>query len=605
MRAVPRSPELARILALARRKSGGVDDLIDPLSELLRKPGHVCRPPGTRGPDDKGCADGFTRLNRLQAQALSELHDFNGLWLQGPLGAGKTGITVLGPRLLNRDRALLVTPGGKGFREKTIHDIDIMKEHWDILPFQLESYQKLSLESAENFFYEYPGPYNLIMLDESQACKSEDAAVRRRIDRLVANSGKLITLEHFVTKQKFQVQVPPKPPFASLTATPSKESILDVTSTMFWCLGDRSPLPRPSAKSDIQDWAACLDPRPAERLLPGALTAFSGGKDSLEDVRKGVGDWIFDTPGCISSSETFCNAKLSITLRNVTLSKEEDHWFKVLRGDPDDPENFPGKTTPDGDVFTDSMEMWRHACSLALGFYTIWDPPAPPEWRLARYLWHTGVNDILRESDTLDTIKQVASAIDNGRFKHLKEILDQWREIEPTFTPNSVPVWVGDSALRYATEWLRGGGIVWTAHVPFGEELSRRAGVPYFGEEGLSAAGESIVHTRAPGLVASVIANGKGHNLQHYNRSLVASIWPVGYAAEQMLGRSHRQNQKRDVTVDWMISCREQLNGFDRAQGLHGPYYRDLFKIPSRMIGADLAAEKIDTRGWAFREQEE
>lgn len=593
MRGVQQSHELQRIIALPRRDRTGVEDLIDPLSDYLRKPGHVCKP---------GCAGGFTRLNLLQTQALVELYDTGGLVLQGPLGCGKTGVSVLAPTLMQARRALLIIPGGGV--DKTIHEINILKEHWNIIPFRIASYQKLAREEQEFFFFEPPGPYDLFLLDEAHHCRNDRTAVTRRIHRLREKAGQEITITNSVSQRSVRVQVPPRPRMGIMTATPVKDSISDVGHIMEWALDGHTPLPR--VKSELDDWSAALDAHPPERIRPGALTVFSDGKDDLESVRRGVGRRIFDTPGCIASSESYVTAKLEIILRDVKLSKAEDEWFKILRGDPDDLENFPGWTTPDGVVFTEAADLWRHSCSMSLGYFTIWDPPAPAEWRRARYLWTAGVREILAESHTLDTVKQVATACDNGQFPHLKGYLDDWREIEPTFVPNSVPRWIGSTSLDYAARWLEGGGIVWTWHTHFGRELARRTGCPYFGEGGLTNDGQSIVHTKAKAIVASVIANGVMHNLQRYDRCLIASIWPAAYAVEQCIGRIHRQGQLAPkVSVEWMISCREQLAGFSKASDLQAPFMRDVFQIPARLCGGDVKSETLSTTGWAFRSQED
>lgn len=617
MRAVPRTPELQRILSLPRRGAGGCEDLIDPLSDFLRKPGHVCRP--LTGPDDPGCAGGFTRLNLLQTQALVEFHDTGGLFLQGPLGCGKTGVAMFAPTLLQEPRAIYIVPGSAISSGKVFSELNILREHWNIVPFQVVSYQKLAREEQEFFFFEPPGPYGLFLLDEAHYCRNAETAVTKRIHRLREKAGMEIEIVRIKTGQKFRVRVPATPRMGVMTATPVKDSIRDTAHTMEWALNGNTPLPRDG--SDIDDWAGCLDAEPPERFAPGALTVFSDGKDDLESVRKGVGKWIFDTPGCISSSESFVSAKLEIALRDVPLAKVEDDWFKVLRGDPDDTSGedgstaFPGYTTPDGDVFTEAAELWRHACSLALNYYTIWDPPAPADWRRARYLWHSWARAILSESRTIDTIAQLATAVDNGRFDDCelplgrtpRGVLNDWREIEPTFIPNSVPVWVGDTALKYAAKWLEGGGIVWTGHRHFRNELAKRTGCPSFGAGGLDlATGQSIVSTRAPAIIASTVACGAMFNLQGYNRNLIASVWPAAYAIEQLIGRTHRQGQKSPlVTVEWMISCREQLDGFARAASCQAPLLRDFMRIPSRLCGAKVHSDKITTNGWAFAEQSE
>lgn len=620
MRAVPRTPELSRILSLPRRSGAGYDDLIDPLSELLKKPGHVCRPLNPKDPNDRGCAGGFTRLNVFQTQGLCEFHDHGGTFIQGPLGVGKTGIAVLAPTLLEPlfpegIRALYVLPGsGVG---KTIHEINILREHWHIIPFQLVSYQKLAREEQEFFFFEPPGPYNVIILDEAHYCRNAETAVTRRINRLRDKAGQEIEVVRISTGQTFRVRVPPPPRMATMTATPIKDSVRDVGHVMGWSMGERSPLPLDD--SDLADWSGALDAEPAERLAPGALTAFSKGNDSLEMIRKGVGAWIFDTPGCISSTDTYVDAKLDIALRNVKLAKVEDDWFKVLRGDPTDIDNFPGKTTPDGDVFTEAAELWRHACSLALGYFTKWDPPAPPEWRMKRGRWHVWAREILAESRTLDTLAQLATAVDTGRFdrarailcggepKTPRQVLEDWREIQPTFVPNSVPVWVGETSLKYAETWLEGGGIVWTGHRHFGIELAKRTGCPYFSADGLDEyRRQSIVTSQAKAIIASSVACAAQFNLQRYHRNLIASVWPAAYQVEQLIGRTHRQGQRAPlVTVEWMISCREQLEGFARAASCQAPMMRDLMRVPSRLCGARVQTDPITTSGWAFAEQEE
>jgi hypothetical protein len=247
---------------------------------------------------------------------------------------------------------------------------------------------------------------------------------------------------------------------------------------------------------------------------------------------------------------------------------------------------------------------------------------APPEWRQKRYRWHSWARDILKESHTIDTLAQLATAVDNGRFddheriyseggrnvvKTLRTVLEDWREREarePKFIPNSVPVWVGDTALRYATEWLRGGGIVWTGHRHFGLELSKRTGCPYFSADGLSEDGQqSIVDSPAKSIIASSVACKEQFNLQRYNRNLIASVWPTGYAVEQLIGRTHRQGQRSPlVTVEWMISCREQLDGFARAGSVQAPMMRDLMQVPSRLCGYRVQSDNITTNGWAFAE---
>ena len=595
MRSVPRSNELERILALPRRGEQGIEDLVDPLSKFLARPDHVCRPPGTNGPNDRGCAGGATRLNHFQVQGLVEFHDYNRLWVQGPLGVGKTALSFLCFTISEAKRPLLVIPGGG--RTKTMDELKVLREHWRVPPFQLVSYQKISRTSGEFFFIEPPGPYDVVIFDEVHYCSNEDAAVTRRFQRFRDARGA------FVNVNELRVFVPATVKVGVMTATPAKDSITDFYHTMEWTADEMSPLPRND--SDISDWAGALDANPAERIAPGVLTQFSGGSDTLEHVRRGVAKRIFETPGFISSSETFCDAKLTITLRNIPLTPEEDHWYRHLRGDPDNTEEFPGWVTPDGEIFMEPADLWRHACSLALGYTTYWDPPAPPEWRKARYEWHHGARELISESQTYDTFQHVANAVDDGKFPHLKDALEAWREIQPTFEPNSVPRWVGDTALRYAQSWFSDPGIVWTQHIHFGRELAKRTGYPFFEEGGWTQDRSDHIHrTTKDRIIASVAANSAQYNLQRFNRNLLSSIWPTGRTVEQCIGRTHRQGQKRDVIVDWAISCAEQQAGFTRAATMHSPFYTQILQMPSRLSYGEIRSETITQTGWAFRTQQ-
>lgn len=601
---------------MPRRGVEGVDDLIDPLSEFLKHPGHVCRPLRPDDPDDRGCANGAVRLNSFQAQGLAEFHDTGRLWVNGPLGIGKSILSFLAFTLLEAKRPLLVIPGGG--RSETLKGLEIAREHWRIPSFQIGSYQKIARPGNENFFWEPPGPYDVVIFDEIQNCRNEDTAVTRRFERLRDNAGLVIVVGDR------EIHVPANWRTGVMSATHAKDSVVDFAHTMVWTHG-KEGAPIPTSESELNDWASAIDANPRERIAPGALTIFSNGNDSLEEVRKGIARRIFETPGVISSDKSYVDAKLEIVLRDVPLGGPEDEHFKVLRGDPDDHEDFPGWRDPGGDIIADPMEMWRVACSLALGFWTYWDPQPPDGWYQARKAWHAGVRAVLQASRTLDTVAQVANAVDRGEIPDLVEDLAAWREAEPTFKQcnnvnctldhrkivdgrevnkyHSLAEWVGDSALCYAQDWVKEGGIVWTQHTHFGRELARRTGAPYFEDAGLTAdKRQSIVRTNEKGIIASVQANGTMRNLQQYRRNLFASIWPVGYIVEQCIGRTHRQGQRAPVvTVDWAISCREQLNGFDRVSAQHAPFYKDLLAMPSRICSGETRTEPLTQSGWAFR----
>jgi hypothetical protein len=360
---------------------------------------------------------------------------------------------------------------------------------------------------------------------------------------------------------------------------------------MHYAMGDQSPLPL--RESDLLDWSLVLDAglRDDQRIGPGALARWYG--TNIQDIRRGVRDRIFSTPGCIASDVANVTAKLEITLRNVPLSAAEDQCYKTLYEDME---------TPDGHAFFDAIDLWRYARQLAMGFYGVWSPRPPQDWLEARKEWYAVCREILSRSRRLDTEKQVALHIDAHPDHHATEVLARWRALKDAFVPNSVPVWTGSTALEYAATWLQGGGVVWTEHVAVGERLAVMTGMPYFGAGGLDAMGHSIVHYQGSGLIASIQANGTGLNLQRYSRGLITSMTPTATHWDQTMGRMHRQGQTADVvTFDVPISCREQLAGFERAANDDAAFHHDLLGIPGKLLGQPTHAEKFLTRGYAWQ----
>jgi SNF2 domain-containing protein len=553
MRSVQHTGELDRILALPRR-TDTYEDLIDPLSAHLRKD-HVCAP---------DCAGGVQRLKLLQVAALVEAHDHRGLFLQGPIGAGKTIVSLLLPTVLEARRPLLIIPGGS-IVDKTVIDIKRLRQHWRILPIQITTYEFLSIEAHAKYLEEFKP--DLLIMDEAHRAKSVKSAIHRRLKRFRAAY--------------------PDVPICAMSGTPAKRSIKDFAPCLFWCLRELCPLP--VHESDLQDWAAVLDAGvPDEnRLAPGALHVFG------PNIRQGVRARIFSTPGALASDKNEVDAKLVITLRSVPLAPAEDIHYQRL---------YEEWATPDGHEFFDAIDLWRYARQLALGFFGVWDPRPPQDWLEARKEWYAGCREVLAHSRRLDTEKQVASYIDSRPDHKLYDVLQCWRRLKHTFIPNSEPRWTGETALLYAAKWLEGGGVAWTEHVPFGQRLAQITGLPYFGAEGKTPDGQhSIVTYRGPAYIASWKANKEGLNLQHYDRGLLTSMSPTAILYDQVMGRQHRQGQKSPVvTFDIPISCREQLAGFERARLEDGPFHKDLLAIPSRLIDSEVKSDKIVQHGYAW-----
>jgi hypothetical protein len=171
---------------------------------------------------------------------------------------------------------------------------------------------------------------------------------------------------------------------------------------------------------------------------------------------------------------------------------------------------------------------------------------------LARKAWSSRCRAALEYSRTLDTPAQVQARAEREQWPEWLA----WRDIRTTFEPETEPVWLDGTVVSVCKSWAaKFGGVVWSPHRAMGVAL---AGLRYFGEGGLDAAGTLIDKCRDRVVAASDSSCATGHNLQHWSRCLV--VLPRGNGAwwEQLIGRFHRPGQTADeVRVDVLFSCSE------------------------------------------------
>lgn len=574
-RTVQRTGEFQRILELPRRDPKVHEDLAGKLSRWLTRD-HQCSPDCARFATGQVLA-----LTPMQATALAEAHDNDGLFLQAPMGTGKTLLSGLFPAILEAKRPLVVVPSS--LVGKTVDELTVLGEHWRIPKLVIQGYQKLSGAKWSEFFERYRP--DVIILDEGHFVKNKRAAVARRLKRYVRGARKLGERVCVV----------------DMSGTGIKRSLGDVAHRFELTHAGASPLPLHDG--DLQMWCGAVDEKVRNPLDPGALRELlqKGEQDDYRSIRRAVGRRIFDTPGCVRSNLSGIDASLYLHLVDLPLSPEEDEAFQLLRK----------WRTPDKIPIADATALWRHARAAASGFYQHWDPPPPREWLERRCGWCADMREVLtRNQRGLDTELQVTQEVDDTGPKHpLYASLALWREIRPSYVRGvhwemSVQ-WLGDTALRAAARWLdkHPRGIVWSERRAFGERFAELTGVPYFGAQCLDAKRRHIKDYDGP-CVASIKSCGTGQNLQQWSEAWIALCWPTGTIWDQLLSRHHRLGQRADAVSFWHpISCREQLAGFDQACA-DVELHVDLLESPSRLHQADLDMPLFAHRGWAWREQE-
>jgi hypothetical protein len=372
--------------------------------------------------------------------------------------------------------------------------------------------------------------------------------------------------------------------FVGLSGTITKRSIVDFHHILGWSIPKFMPLPW--LWLELISWADALDEKVAlnRRISPGALMQFFNEEEmqlaQFEDqkaARRAYQRRLNETPGVVTSQDDRVSCSLSISAITISSAGRSavDDAFKHLRWEWE---------TPDGHPVADPVAFWRHCRELAIGCYYRWQPRPPPEWLDPRRLWCKFVRETLKSDRTVDSELEVA------RKHQDAPVYIAWKEVRDTFVPNVEAVWMDHVVLQRAKDWMgEGPGIVWVEHIAFGHKLAELTGVDYYAAGGVNADKEPIeLHDPELPLIASIASNSEGRNLQAWNRNLIISAMPTGILWEQMIGRTHRDGQQADeVTVDVIVGCAEQVEGFEQARR-DAQYLQDTLGIPQKLIYADV-----------------
>lgn len=565
VRIVQHTAELDRVSRMARRKLAADPAFTQRLSEALRHPGSSAT------------------LLPTQAEALYEAAQCDGLFGAIGVGGGKTLISLLAPTVMGARRPLLLIPGK--LRVKTEREMRALMRDWRISKhIRIESYERMARENAAETILRYRP--DVIVLDEAHKAKNRQAAVTRRLGRYLAtdHACKLVALSGTITKR----------------------SLRDYAHILLWTHRHYGP-PITRVFLEIVDWADAIDEKPSSWFAgvcdPGALLSLASPEDVLAArgsavtaARLGYSRRLTETPGVISTHLADVDASLTVSVVDLpgTTAPVISEAFKVLRND---------WALPNGQECIDGIELYRHARELALGFYYVWDPSPPVEWREARKAWAKLVRQVLAHNrHDLDTAAQVERAIREGYGGNAAmTTLAAWKRVEPIYTVHTVPVWLDDRMLRYAAHWLATEhGVCWVEHLAFGAELSRLTGLPFYAGGGRCLTDKRLNIEDAKGpIIASIPANSEGRNLQRYHKSLVISPPRAGLGWEQLLGRMHRRGQEADeVTYTVPVSCIEHVTALLQAQR-DARYIQHTTRTVQKLTYCTIDMDDLDA--WATR----
>jgi hypothetical protein len=557
---VTRCPEFDRIAALPRREAP--QDLRFELTNYFKTPG------------------GTQDLRLLQAYGLTDLYDFGGLFGMVPVGGGKTLLAFLAGSVLRAERPVILVPAN--LLKKTVdHDLPFYRQHWR-LPDNIVvlSYSKLSSEKQAEILYDLMP--DLIVCDEVHHLRSKKAARTRRFVRYFSQY--------------------PNTRLAALSGTMTKRSLKDYWHIIKLCLPRQCPLPLHWPK--LEDWADAIDADiPEENRVPaGALLEFCAPG---ENVRQGFRRRLVETPGVIASTQSAFGDEPEPGIEVFEVDpgpapKEIVDAFRALR------ETWK---TPSGDEISDGMSLWRHACSLAQGFFLRWVWPCSVhaecstlcseripdvEWLNARSAWRRKVRETLKNNRRgLDSELQVFNACARGEYEF--EEFWPWERLKDRYGasgPRTEAVWVSDWLIHDVVRRANSLGskklIIWVRNPDIGERIAYALGVPFFGT---GKTGDGII-THQGMCVASVRVHGTGKNLQFFDTNLFVGLPSGGTEWQQVMGRTHRPGQQSDVVRYFAyLHCKEAMKGFYQAQR-DADYIEDTTGDPQKLKKATVSVSK-------------
>lgn len=564
--AITRTPDLLRVLGLPRRRL----DLKEATYLARELTGMLALRPGEE-------------LRPWQGQILHEAIMCRGVYGGAPVGLGKTLLGWLAPVVLDWERPMLIIPGGLRPDTYVMHQSYLGKWRRCAAGLRIVSVDELSrVENVDLLERERPDG---IIIDEADTLRNPKASAVRRIGRYVGEY---------------------EPEVCAWTGSPGRVSITDLHHLLVWCLKDGAPLPL--KRSEAEFWGMAIDERSGwggvARPHAGALELFGGGTE-LTGVRAAFKARLTETPGVVMVDGDSCDQAL--TVRQVVAPPDpvlETH-FQTFR---------TKHVTPDGWPTSDSLSVYRHAGELGSGMYLKWEPRPPQWWLGPRSGFCSYVREVIDRDEGLDTELAVAR-----KYPDQPEVAD-WLAVKKRFEPNSVPVWLSDSVIKFVADWLAASpdpSIVWCWNVAFGEALSAVTRIPYYGAGGYDKHGKHISELACygsgahragsvPPIILSGQANMRGRNLQGWRRNGLVNPPRSARYLEQTFGRTHRAGQLHPVVVDVFMTSGDTFSGFD-ASIRESSFGRDTFGITQKLLRADIRYVDIPQGSpfrWATKDEE-
>jgi len=487
--------ELSRILSLPRRATGS--DLSVKWTARL-------------GPNAK------RPLFNHQAQCLEDaVNQDGGLFALG-VGDGKTLLAMLLPEAMGHaGKAVLLLPSGLIDQARRDH-AEWLKEY-PVTPPTLVSYEQLSMLKNRTLLEEMAP--SLIICDEAHMLGNATAA---RTKRFMA-----YMIQAWDTK------------FVAMSGS-FGPSLSQYYHLAMLALGDGSPLP----VRDIVPWCMVLDAgsEPSETQVASfqPLCAWAGHQETTQaTARRAYYSRLASTPGVVWSDSPELPVNLTIRPWSMPVTPTTAAAGTLLD---------TLWTTPNERVLISAAEVWMHAANLPYGVYTDWDWDAvggyDAEWDEARKAWGREISYLVADGVS-DSPAEVETMAEEGslRARSLR-VWAAWDAIKDRVDPpERFVVYDAEQVdlVRRTVAALPAGTLVWYT--------SRAVASILNGVVDVYGAGQPQPTDTSRVIAVSSRVFGTGWHAAAFHRNVILQPNLSTRLWQQLLGRTHRTGQDKDVEV--------------------------------------------------------
>lgn len=531
---VEESEDLTRVLQLPRRHVPTREEqktMAKVMTAMLRRENDKCM---CSRLSNEPC---LTELMPIQGWYLYEAMTSGGMLGHIVVGGGKTGLGALTAMVMPgvKTAVLLLPPG---LRKQFRKDFDRWSQHFKTPnlvggrfftegrpTLEVLAYSELSHETRTEWLNTRKP--DLIICDEVQNLSDPESVRTHRF------------LRYFVAN--------PQTKLCAHAGTLTTKSIKDYAHLSALALREKSPLPL--FKATVDEWAEVLDPERGFPRPPGALRDLAAPG---ETVRAGFRRRLQESPGVVTTQDARLDIGISLTALRPPVPAEVEDMIATVRD---------MQQRPDGEEFTDAIEVARCVSQVACGFFYRWRyPRGEPEelileWFEKRQAWNRELRERLTQREThLDSPKLLEDAAkrsvagESGPLVWHSSTYKAWADIRDRVKPEQDTVWVNDFLAKEAVEWGKQHiGIIWYEHDALGQMIAKLGDFHLY--DGGDVAARGIVkETGERTIVASIKAHGTGRNLQHaFHKNLFTSPPSSAGTWEQTLGRTYRTGQRKNV----------------------------------------------------------